>query len=79
MTQHDIDCEQALRKLFDFIDHELDDGDERDAMQRHLSVCRSCFSRASFERRLKEKLKELRRDEPSEDAAERIKRLLQSF
>lgn len=79
MTQHDIDCIQALRKLFDFIDHELDDDDERDAMQRHLSACRSCFSRTSFERRLKEKLNELRRDEPREDAAERIKRLLQSF
>lgn len=78
MTQHDIDCEQALRRLFDFIDHELDD-DERESMQRHLSVCRSCFSRASFERRLKEKLNDLRRDEPRPAAAERIKRLLQSF
>jgi anti-sigma factor (TIGR02949 family) len=78
MTQHDIDCEQALKRLFDFIDQELDD-DERDAMQRHLSTCRSCFSRASFERRLKEKLHELRCDEPTPDASERLKRLLQSF
>jgi anti-sigma factor (TIGR02949 family) len=78
VTKHDIDCEQALRHLFDFIDHELDD-DERDAMQRHLATCRSCFSRANFENRLKDKLRELRRDEPGEDASERIKRLLQSF
>ena len=78
MTQNDIDCEQALRKLFDFIDHELDD-DERDAMQRHLSTCRTCFSRASFERRLKDKLHELRHDNPEPDADERIRRLLRSF
>ena len=78
MTRHDIDCEQALRHLFDFIDHELDDG-ERDAMQRHLQTCRSCFSRATFEGRLKERLHELRRDEPAEDVNERIRRLLQSF
>ena len=78
MTRHEIDCEGALRHLFDFLDHELGE-DERDAMQRHLSTCRSCYSRASFERRLKEKLHELRRDEPAVDAQERIKRLLQSF
>ena len=78
MTQKDIDCEQALRKLFDFIDHELD-ADERDAMQRHLSTCRSCFSRANFERRFKDKLHELRHDEPGQDAEERIRRLLRSF
>jgi hypothetical protein len=47
VTQHDIDCEQALRKLFDFIDYELGD-DERDAMQRHISTCRSCSSAMSM-------------------------------
>jgi anti-sigma factor (TIGR02949 family) len=78
VTQHDIDCEQALRKLFDFLDHELED-DERDAMQRHISTCRSCYSRANFERRLKDKLIQLRHGEPEHDANERIKRLLQSF
>jgi anti-sigma factor (TIGR02949 family) len=78
VTKHDIDCEQALRRLFDFLDHELDD-DERSAMQRHISTCRSCYSRADFERRLKGKLHELRRDEPEVGASERIKRLLQSF
>lgn len=78
MTQQELSCEQALHHLFDFLDHELD-APERDAMQHHLSTCRSCFSRADFERRLKEKLAELRRDEPPADASERIKRLLQSF
>jgi len=78
VTRHDIDCEQALRKLFDFIDHELDD-DERDAMQHHLGACRSCFSRADFERRLKDKLHELRHVDLEPDADERIRRLLRSF
>jgi anti-sigma factor (TIGR02949 family) len=78
MTKHDIDCEQALKSLFDFLDHELDDA-ERDAMQRHLSTCRSCWSRANFEQRLKDRLRELRRDEPAQDATARIKRLLESF
>lgn len=55
MTRHDIDCEQALRHLFDFLDHELAPH-ERQAMQRHLSVCRGCYSRMEFERRLKDRL-----------------------
>jgi anti-sigma factor (TIGR02949 family) len=78
MNRHDMDCEEALKRLFDFLDHELGD-DERDAMQRHLSTCLGCWSRASFERRLKARLRELRRDEPVVDAEERIKRLLRSF
>jgi anti-sigma factor (TIGR02949 family) len=78
LTRNDIDCEEALRKLFDFIDQELD-GDERDAMQRHLATCRGCFSRANFEQRLKEKVHELRPDDPAPAASERIRRLLQSF
>lgn len=78
MTRHDIDCEQALRRLFDFLDHELAD-DERDAVERHLQTCRSCFSRADFERRLKDKLRELRDAEPAQTASERIKALVRSF
>jgi anti-sigma factor (TIGR02949 family) len=78
MNSPDLTCEQALHRLFDFLDHELDPP-ERDAMQRHLSTCRSCFSRADFEQRLKQKLRELRRDEPLQDASERMKRLLESF
>lgn len=78
MTRYEINCEQALKQLLAFIDHELDE-DEREAMQRHLDTCRSCFSRANFERRLKNKLRELREDQPSQDATERIRRLLQSF
>lgn len=78
MTRHDIDCDQALRRLFDFLDHELAD-DERDAVERHLQTCRSCFSRADFERRLKDKLRELRDAEPAQTASERIKALVRSF
>lgn len=77
-TKREIDCEEALGGLFAFLDHDLDEA-EREAMQRHLSTCRSCFSRANFERQLKDKLHELRRDDAAQEASERIKRLLQSF
>jgi anti-sigma factor (TIGR02949 family) len=78
MTRKDLNCEQALHRLFEFLDHELE-AEERDAVQYHLSTCRSCFSRADFERRLKQKLHELRQAEPITGATERMKRLLDNF
>lgn len=78
MNRKQLDCRQALHRLFEFLDHELDP-EEREAVQHHLSACRSCFSRAEFERRLKRKVHELRLDEPVGEAGERIKRLLENF
>jgi len=78
MTRKDLNCEQALHRLFEFLDHELG-AQEREAVQYHLSTCRSCFSRADFERRLKQKLGELRQGEPMAGATERVKRLLENF
>jgi len=80
MTKHEIDCEQALKQLFEYIDHELPESD-RGAMQHHLHTCKSCFSRYEFERRLKEKVGGLRSDEDtvSSEVGDRIKKLLKSF
>ena len=78
MTKYEIDCEQALRKIFQFIDHELG-GSEREAMQRHLHTCKSCFSRAEFERRLKGKVGELREKQEVPKVRRRISRLLKTF
>lgn len=47
-----IDCEEAVAKLLEFLDGELDAPAERE-MERHLETCRGCFSRAELERRLK--------------------------
>jgi anti-sigma factor (TIGR02949 family) len=73
-----IDCEQALRRIFDYIDQELDD-ERREAMQRHFHACRSCFSRMEFERRLKDRVGELREGEASPELQARIRGLLKNF
>ncbi len=72
-----IDCEQALARIFEFIDHELDAA-EHEAMQEHLRTCKSCFSRTEFERRLKQKLAGLR-DEGEPPAKSRIEKLIKSL
>jgi anti-sigma factor (TIGR02949 family) len=72
-----LDCEQALAQVFDFIDHQLN-AKEREAMAQHLQTCKSCFSRAEFEQRLKQKLGALR-ERPSPRARARIEKLIKSL
>lgn len=56
MTDQDtIGCDEALRLLAEYLAHELDDGAAGD-VATHLERCRSCYSRAEFERRLKSQL-----------------------
>jgi anti-sigma factor (TIGR02949 family) len=73
-----IDCEQALMRIFELIDHELK-GEDRQAMQHHIDTCKSCFSRVEFERRLKDKLKGLRDADTTAEARERIEKLLKAL
>lgn len=78
LEQQNIDCEEALRRLAEYLDHEL--GDAPDAeVKKHLETCRSCYSRAEFERGLKSRLRELRH-EPVDPAFEsRICELARNF
>jgi anti-sigma factor (TIGR02949 family) len=78
MANKPIDCEQALSILYDYLDRELGEHDH-EAMEHHLSVCKSCFSRAEFEQRLKEKMKSLREAQPAADSNDRIKQLLKDL
>ena len=73
-----ISCDEALRALAAFLDHELH-ADAREGIERHLEVCRSCFSRAEFERRLKDEISRLGRDEIPPGFEQRVRRLLGSF
>lgn len=59
MTQHEIDsCEEALKVLAEYLDSELRDRapEVADSLEHHLAVCRSCYSRAEFEKRLKARI-----------------------
>ena len=78
MTKQQIDCEQALRQILEYVDQELGEHDHS-LMEQHLHTCKSCFSRMEFEQRLKRKVGELREDEVPSSLSERIKGLLKSF
>ena len=78
MEVNDIDCQEALKRILEFIDHALPD-DERDCLERHLRACRSCFSRVEFERQLKDKFRALASDDTPDATRDRIKALIQTF
>jgi anti-sigma factor RsiW len=71
-------CEDALRLLAAHIDRELD-APTRGQMDHHLEICRSCYSRAEFERRLKASMAELGREPASRELADRVQVLIRTF
>lgn len=71
-------CEQALRQLASHLDRELAE-QEAEHVEQHLHRCKSCYSRAEFERKLKQQLAELRSATVSEGLAQRIHEISQTF
>lgn len=74
----DVGCEQALKHLVEFVDHELPDS-EHDGVEQHLRICRNCCSRMEFERRLKERLSALSTEDVPSTTRDRVRDLIKRF
>jgi anti-sigma factor (TIGR02949 family) len=75
---HDIGCERALKRLVEFVDGELREG-EHDSVEQHLRICRECCSRMEFESRLKERLSALSSDDVPSTTRDRVLELIKRF
>lgn len=73
-----IGCEEALKHLLAYLDQELGPARRRE-LEHHLSICRTCFSRAEFEKLLKTQLREAGRETVGAAFEEKIKSLLGRF
>lgn len=73
-----ISCEEALHMLATYLDGELPATDAQN-VAHHLDRCRSCFSRAEFERRLKGELMTLGNAPVRPDFERRIRALISNF
>lgn len=73
-----LSCEEALQFLAAYLDGELGSGADRE-LEEHLARCRSCYSRADFERRLKERLAGIGQSEVRREFVERMQRLTSAF
>lgn len=49
---HAVDCRQALGRLFEFLDHEIDEADG-DRIRQHLADCEPCLAEYDVEDHLK--------------------------
>lgn len=78
MTDHELNCEDVLRQLLDYLDGEMD-SEGSAQIEHHLEHCRGCFSRAEFERRLKARIGETGTEEAPESLRARLKSLLNRF
>lgn len=59
---HPVGCDEALEKLFDFLDGELDDSFEA-RLRAHVTRCGHCTDVADYERRFLEVLHAARTEE----------------
>lgn len=78
MSIKEIGCEEALRRVFEHLDRELDSTRHAE-MEQHLHTCRACYSRAEFEKRLKGRLGALGKEQAPSEFELRIKNLLRRF
>lgn len=73
-----LTCEEVLKVLFDYLDRELDEVMTA-SIDRHLELCRDCFSRAEFERRLRAKVGEMGTAKAPARLQQRVKGLIGRF
>ncbi len=73
-----IGCEEALKNLFLYLDEELEKKKHR-AVEHHLTICRSCFSRADFEKKLQTGLLNAGEEPVRPSLEKKIKALLKRY
>lgn len=73
-----ISCEEALKRVFEYLDNALEEAEYCD-IEGHLSVCRSCYSRVEFERRLKEHLSYIGREKVPPELEDKIHEIIRQY
>lgn len=77
-TTERVACEEALRLLAMHLDRELDTRTHAQ-VEQHLATCRSCYSRAEFEGRLRSKVAELGSEPVRQQLGARVHKLIRNF
>ncbi|MFP5298307.1 MAG: zf-HC2 domain-containing protein [Actinomycetota bacterium] len=73
-----IDCNQAVRQLWGFLEGELDDKD-RHAVEEHLDLCKRCCGEAEFASELRKMLHSQSAPDLSDDAKVRLTNFLEQM
>ena len=70
-----ISCGAAVEQLWAFLDHELDDRDQR-AVEAHLAFCRRCCGELEFAKHLRRLLETKGTDELPGEVRTRLDRFI---
>jgi anti-sigma factor (TIGR02949 family) len=74
----DIGCIEAIEALYAYLDGELDEASKED-FERHMSHCRSCYSRAQVEKVLSARMKREHQRKAPVELQSRLKKLMDDF
>jgi len=77
-TPRKLNCDEAIRMLYEFLDQELEKQDHA-AVEAHLKTCRACFSRMEFDKRLRGLVKGPSDKTVPEALRHRIRKLTEKF
>jgi anti-sigma factor (TIGR02949 family) len=73
-----IKCSEAVRKLWDYLDHAISPEDQ-ERIEQHLSFCRSCCGEMEFARELRTLLASGDVQEIPPDVRARLERFVQDL
>jgi mycothiol system anti-sigma-R factor len=73
-----LTCEEVLEHLLAYVDQELD-SEKKAEIDHHMERCRGCYSRAEFEKRLKERIMGTGLSEAPERVRRRVRLLIEKF
>jgi mycothiol system anti-sigma-R factor len=73
-----LSCEQVLQDIWSYLDRELTEAD-LSHVQKHLDLCRACFSRIEFERLLRDAMRTKTNHCCPEKVKARIKKILDQY
>lgn len=73
-----LNCEQVLQSVFTFLDREMQK-DGLTEIEKHLELCRECYSRVEFEKLLRDHMKQKTDHECPETVKKRIEDVMKNF
>jgi len=75
----EIDCLEAVDSLYAYLDGELDDEQSLAKFRKHLSHCRSCYTRSELEGVLTDRIRQSGKDKTPSSLKNRLRKLMDDF
>lgn len=78
MSTNTLTCEEVIEQLFVYLDQEMDKQTSAE-IDRHLERCRDCYTRAEFEKKLRQKVIDSVNVQAPESLQKRLRGLMSQF